>query len=355
MYLIWNPNPILFQSGDFAIGWYGLLFTLGFFLSQRLIIFVYHREKKPELDVLLLYLIAGAVIGARLGHVLFYDPAYFLLHPLAILKVWEGGLASHGAVAGMVIALWLFSKRHPDHAFFWLLDRITIVALMTGALVRVGNFINSEIVGIPTGAGYGVVFAADAVREIGQQPGVMQVSVERRTEPSESRPGLVPLTLAIDVRTSGTPPAFMENFFHHTLYPAVFKQPGVRQSFQETGGTSESETVVPIQGGFEGKFNVLGIARHPVQLYEAAVALALGIWLFTIWWKKKSAVPPGLLIGWCLVLLFASRFLLEYLKEDLIPIEAGLPLKIGQLLSIPFIALGVWLVRRAQILPTHAP
>jgi phosphatidylglycerol:prolipoprotein diacylglycerol transferase len=341
MYLVWNPDPVLFTVGGFAVGWYGVLFMLGFFLSQRFMIFVYAREGKPAHDVLLWYLVAGVIIGGRLGHCLFYDPVYFLRHPLEILKVWEGGLASHGAVAGMVAALALFSRRYPEQGFAWLLDRITIAALMTGALVRFGNFINSEIIGDPTGLRYGVVFVADALRSIGQQPGVLRVAVERRSASDDTPPGFVPLTLTVDARSPTANPAVADSYVRNRLRPGIFRNAPVCESLLEAPG--EGPSVVSIPEGIRAEFPVLGIARHPVQLYECIGALALAIGFFAVWWKMKAAVPPGFIFGWCLVLLFTFRFFVEFLKEDVSPIETGLPLKMGQFLSIPLVAVGVWI------------
>lgn len=156
------------------------------------------------------------------------------------------------------------------------------------------------------------------------------------------------MTMVIDVRAPGAQPFTAETYFRSTIRPAVFREQGAEQSVLETDERGGSDTITPVAGGFQGSINMLGVARHPVQLYEAAVALLLGIALFTIWWRKGAAVPPGLLLGWCLVLLFISRFFLEYLKEDVAAIEAGLPLKMGQMLSIPFVALGIWLVGRAR-------
>ncbi len=147
MYWLWDPDPVAFVLGDVVIGWYGILFAFGFLVAQRLVIFMYRAEVKPgrDLDALLIYLIIGTVVGARLGHCLFYDPLFYLRNPLSVLKIWEGGLASHGAGAGLLVACAIFARRKNDQPFLWLVDRIAIVAALVGSLVRVGNFVNSEI------------------------------------------------------------------------------------------------------------------------------------------------------------------------------------------------------------------
>ena len=108
---------------------------------------------------LLTHLVLGTLVGARLGHCLFYEPAYYLSHPVDILKIWEGGLASHGGAAGVLIALWLYSRKHSDQSYLWLLDRIAVPAALGGALIRVGNLLNSEILGLPTDVPWAFVFA----------------------------------------------------------------------------------------------------------------------------------------------------------------------------------------------------
>lgn len=158
--LIWDADPEIFRIGNFAMRWYGLLFALGFICGNYIMINIYKTENKPQsdLDELLLYMVLAVVLGARLGHCIFYDPAYYFSDPVRILKIWEGGLASHGAAIGILTALYLYARKHPDQPYLWLTDRIAITAALGGAFIRFGNFMNSEIVGKPTGSDYGVVF-----------------------------------------------------------------------------------------------------------------------------------------------------------------------------------------------------
>ena len=131
-------------------------FIIGFWMMKR----VFKRDARPieDLDSLLVYLVLGTMIGARLGHVLFYEPGKYFGNPLEILKVWEGGLASHGGVLGVLIAVWLYCRKRTDQPFLWLVDRLTVPTALISAMIRLGNFFNSEILGSPTDAPWAIVF-----------------------------------------------------------------------------------------------------------------------------------------------------------------------------------------------------
>jgi len=164
-YLTWNIDPTLIAIGGMEIRWYGLMFATAFLLGYEIMKWIYIREKKDiqYMDQLLIYIIGGTIIGARLGHCLFYDPDYYLANPLKILAVWEGGLASHGGGVGALTGLYLY-KLKTRESYLWLLDRIAIPAALAGSLIRFGNLFNSEIVGIPTAVPWAIIFErVDAV------------------------------------------------------------------------------------------------------------------------------------------------------------------------------------------------
>ena len=156
----WNADPILFSLGGLSIRWYGLLFASAFLAGISIMKSIYQKEglKAEKIDDLLLFMMVGTVLGARLGHVLFYDPAYYFSHPLSILKIWEGGLASHGAAIGILLAGYLYCRKHEPHGMIWLFDRLGIPLALAAGLIRIGNFFNSEIVGIPSSAPWAIVF-----------------------------------------------------------------------------------------------------------------------------------------------------------------------------------------------------
>ena len=250
-HFVWNVSPEIFRIGPFGLRWYGVLFALGFVIGYLVLLRIYRHERRPEenLSSLFLYIFFGTLIGARLGHVLFYQPDYYLVRPWEILMIWQGGLASHGGFAGVLIALYLYWRKYRDMSFLELGDRLAIAVAPAAAFIRVGNFFNSEILGVPTNLPWAVVF------------------------------------LRVD-----------------------------------------------------------NIPRHPAMLYEAAAYLVLFCALYVAYWKSSLAQFPGRILGITLAAAFLARFLIEFVKEEQVPFEQALLFNMGQLLSIPFIIIGVALV-----------
>ncbi|MEZ5070061.1 MAG: prolipoprotein diacylglyceryl transferase [Bacteroidales bacterium] len=259
--ITWNVDPEIFSIGKLSIRWYGLLFASAF-LAGYMIFSRYLKTKRISsemLDQLLIYIAVGTVIGARLGHCFFYEPEYFLANPLEILKVWKGGLASHGAAIGILLALWLYVRKH-KFSFLWLIDRIVIVVALGGAFIRLGNLFNSEIYGGATSLPWGFEFVRDRLYD--------------------------PITGAI--------------------LPTV--------------------------------------PRHPTQLYEALSYIAIFLVLFFYYRKNFEKMRDGFIFGVFMILLFAARFFIEFVKNDQVAFESGMKLNMGQWLSLPFIAAGVAMI-----------
>lgn len=162
-YIVWDVNPDIY-SGFITVRWYGLMFAIGFLIGFNLVGKMFKREGAPEswLSTLLIYVGVATVVGARLGHVLFYQWDYYSQHPCKILATWEGGLASHGGAIGIIIAVILYSifttRRNP----LWTFDRLTIVIALVGGLIRIGNLMNSEIFGHSTDLPWGFMFVRSA-------------------------------------------------------------------------------------------------------------------------------------------------------------------------------------------------
>ena len=225
----------------------------GFLVGYGIMIQFYRAEKRSEqnLSSLLSYLLVGTIIGARLGHVLFYQPDYYLWRPWEILMIWQGGLASHGGFLGVLVAIYLYLKKYRDMTFLELGDRLTIAILPAAALIRIGNFFNSEILGVPSNVPWAVIFA-----------------------------------------------------------------------------------------------RVDNIPRHPAMLYEAIGYLLVFCVLYGAYWKTEIIKIPGRVMGAAFAVSFTARFILEFVKEEQVHFERGLALNMGQLLSIPFILIGLVLLYR---------
>ncbi len=203
-YIVWSPNPAVFPGFE-RIRWYSLLFALGFIISQQIMVYIFKKEGHDErlVDRLTIYMVLSTIIGARLGHVLFYEPDRYLSNPIEILKVWEGGLASHGAALAILFALWLYVKKTPSQSYLWVVDRIVIVVALTGALIRFGNLMNSEIGGKPTGTDNGFVFARQT-EEILMTLKIPVESVDAYQPESRQEElkgdGIVPVNFEIEIR-----------------------------------------------------------------------------------------------------------------------------------------------------------
>lgn len=161
-FIEWSVSPEIFHLGPLSIRWYGLLFAMGFVVGYVLMTRIFKKEGRDQadLDQLSVYMIFGTVIGARLGHCLFYNPVYYLSNPIEIFKVWEGGLASHGAAIGILIAIYLYSKKKKNYTMLWTLDRIVIVVALAGCFIRLGNLFNSEIIGKPANVLWAFIFTS---------------------------------------------------------------------------------------------------------------------------------------------------------------------------------------------------
>ena len=158
--MTWNIDPIIFKFWVLEIRYYGILFALGFLFGYLFFKRMYRLEGKPQedLDFGLYLTMIGTIVGARLGHCLFYEPEVYLNDPLRIFNITEGGLASHGGAIGVLIAIMAYSRIKKDQPFMWVCDRLAYPVALVGCLIRLGNFFNSEILGKPTDFFLGVVF-----------------------------------------------------------------------------------------------------------------------------------------------------------------------------------------------------
>ena len=350
VYLIWNTNPDLF-SGFITVKYYGVLFASGFLISQQILVRMLKAEapegekfqKRAEKDVetLTIYLVVATIIGARLGHVLFYEPDKYLSNPLNIFKIWEGGLASHGAAVAILISFWIFAKRHHHWTYLQVADRIVIVVALTGCLIRFGNFMNSEIYGLPTNSNYGVVFTRHATDAFTSTSSPVEKVNFQKHKKIEEGP-YVPVTMTLSFkRGTGDPQiqSYVENRVTNIL--------SGRYSYISDHLTYDVSRPIDFKiSRGEAQIQVLGISRHPTQLYESLTNLLLFFLLYGIWSRYKANLPHGRVFGLFLVVLFGLRFIHEFFKENQVSFEDTLALNMGQWLSIPLVIAGLIILIR---------
>jgi prolipoprotein diacylglyceryl transferase len=307
----WNPDDTLFKLGVLQIKYYNLLWILAFVVGWNLMKKMFDRDGKhrEDLDSLFIYTVLATMLGARLGHVFFYDWAYYKHHIAEILlpirEVAGGnlfglingyeftgftGLASHGAAIGVIIGMYLFSKKHPTFKLLWVLDRLVIPVSIGAFMVRLGNFFNSEINGKITESKF--FLATRFIRDSDDMPAGRAMSITQQTTPNAA-------------------------------YKALANDPQFSQYLE----------AIPY--------------RHPAQLYEGLCYIAVFIVLYLLYWKTEKSEKSGYLFGLFLVLLWTVRFMVEFVKKSQGGFEASLGyLSTGQWLSLPFILIGFYFMFR---------
>ncbi len=262
LYILWNPNEIMFRIGSYGVRWYSVCWLVGLLLGYLLMKKLYKEQKIPaeKLDPLFIYIFVSVLIGARLGHCLFYQPEYFLSSWDHVVEMFlpihhmsDGswrftgyeGLASHGGVIGMIIAIFIYAYRYKVNVWV-VLDNMGICSCITATFIRLGNLMNSEIIGKVTDVPWAFIF-----EKVDQYP------------------------------------------------------------------------------------------RHPGQLYEALSYALFFFVIYALYRRHPRKVGTGFFVGLCLALVFTARFFIEFTKDIQVDFEAGMPLDMGQLLSLPFIAIGI--------------
>lgn len=350
-FIVWDPSPTIFEGFD-RFRWYGLLFALGFIISQQIMVYFFKKEgKNPALvDQLTIYMVLATIVGARLGHVLFYEPEKYLGNPMDILKIWEGGLASHGAAISIPIALWLYCKRNQGQRYLWVVDRIVIVVALTGALIRMGNLMNSEIGGKDTNSDTGIVYARDT-EEILSTLRVPIESIEayqptdRDTELKGT--GIVPVNFDVVISKGNYTKESLESILSQDIKYALTQFNSSKEFLAEPLNTPLQLEVKEQATNYLVTVKTFGRVKYPTQIFEAASYFLIFLLLLSLWIKYKSKLPDGLLFGLFFILVFGARFGWEFFKEVQVDFEQSMQLNMGQLLSIPLITIGLILVIRA--------
>jgi len=297
--MVWNPSEGI-DLGFFMIRYYSLMFVIAFGLGWYIMKKIFERENESieKLDSMFIWTVFATLLGARLGHVFFYDWEYFRNHLAEILLPFRfspqfeftgfQGLASHGAAIGIILAMYFFSKNIMKRPLLWVLDRVVIPVASGAVFVRIGNFFNSEIVGHETTSSFGIKFIKDfySPRDV--------VNATKIPNPNEA-------------------------------YNAIANNPQFANLLAQ----------VP--------------AKHPTQLYESISYIFVFAALFYMYWKTDAREKQGYLLGMFLVMLWSVRFVVEFMKESQGGFESDLGLfSTGQWLSIPFIIIGFLLVFKSK-------
>lgn len=362
-FILWDVSPEWFSLGFIHIRWYGLLFALGFVLGQQVLIRIYKQEGKSDkhVETITLYMIIATVIGARLGHCLFYQPDYYLAHPIEILKIWEGGLASHGAAIGILIGIFLYSRRVTDQSYLYVLDRIVITIALGGCLIRLGNLMNSEIVGKPSDSNISFLFIHEAKETFLSDPNNAKYIESIDLEQNGQRLPQFNPEIGKELKTAGVDMVmhFRKNKISEAEIPAFLKD-----RFENTGMLAalrahdlivapenlQTQIKQDPDGSYSAVIKAFAVPRLPSQLFEAISSFLLFILLWFIYNRKKGATPEGRIFGLFVIILFTLRFLYEFNKENQVEFESGMVetfgVNLGQLLSIPFVLAGLFIFMR---------
>lgn len=371
-FIIWDKSPNLFCLDGFVIRWYSLLFASGFVIGQLLLHYMCKKEGKSsaQVDLLTLHIILGTMIGARLGHVLFYDFAYYAQHPLESIFpivfepsfkfVGYQGLASHGAAIGIFAAIYFYVNyavkislwppkcrltrlAEVRESYIWVLDRILIFVALAGCLIRIGNFMNSEIIGKPTQKQYGVLFARDITQRIQQSSKAIAYAKVCKSDASKGVEALYPpIDLVIGFKSHYLEEESIHQFLVHNIkYLLTTDRYITKHLYESEGYPLQYHLSQDRKGAYVAHITTMGIPRHPAQLYEALTCLLLFGILFYRWWRVQGQLASGSNLGLFLVYIFGLRFLYEFLKENQVAFEDKLLLNMGQWLSVPLILVGI--------------
>jgi phosphatidylglycerol:prolipoprotein diacylglycerol transferase len=370
-YILWNASPFVFYSEFLKIRWYGLFFSIGFIIGPEIGRYIFKKEGRSvdELNRIVLYIMIGTMLGARLGHVLFYQPSMFLTNPIQVFLpiqfnpfkiIGYQGLASHGATIGIVLALYLvinyrfnisllpfkiklFDNNKRPGSYLWITTPAVIVIALAGGCIRLGNFMNSEIFGKPTESKYGVMFVRnvtdtlkvnyDFIKDVSFLKGVADESQAYQ-----------PITCQLRIsKFSINRENSLKYFLDHDLINTLRHNENINKHIFLPEGTQVGKWYTiksDKDGNYLVKFNALGIARHPSQLYEAFSCFILFFILFFIWKYKRAVLGDGEIAGIFLIYIFGLRFLYEFAKETK-ALAPDMALNIAHLLSIPAVLMGV--------------
>lgn len=358
-YFFWEPNIYVFNWNNFELRWYAVLFVLAAFAGRFVVVYIYKKERKYDqlADLQLVYMLLGNVLGARIGHILFYNPEVLSIDFLELFKFWKSGLASHGAAIGVLVAMSFYSfyfkikgfkikvidRLKQGNNYLQIMDRIVIGVALGACLVRVGNFVNSEIIGKPTKSNYGVILLNPFSDKLKQDLPFVETVDYEKTGLSMSN-GYPILNVTVHFKNQKYFEQRIRSGVDRLLLKSMPIKEGAYSHVINPKGSKLKYTFARTNNAFYLNYEAVGVVRHPVQLYEALTCFLLFTILFWVWYKKKTSLQPGILLGGFLVILFSMRILHEQFKENQVSFENEMALNMGQLLSIPFIVFGIFLL-----------
>jgi len=362
LYIIWNVKPQLLDFGTFEIRYYSLLFALAFIIGYSLGFKIFKKEGYSQqlLDKLFIYVVLSTIIGARLGHCLFYEFDYYKNHILEIFLPWKGkigenfrftgyqGLASHGAAIGVLAGIYLFYKK-TKIPYLWTLDKLAIAFALGGSFVRLGNLMNSEIYGKPTDSDKGFVFVYDFTRSLQYKNEKLIKAIQYHKIPNsynsniKAVPLIIDITLSNKINDTSKVKIFGENYLKSLLYRASNSYQGDLNVFHPDIDHF-NYNIYKNKNFYHIKAYIYGVPRYPTQIYESISYFIIFLILLTLYYKKNFYYKNGFFTGMFFLLIFSARFIIEFFKENQELFEYNLPINMGQILSVPFILAGLVIV-----------
>lgn len=383
-YIIWNPNEVLLQIGAFKIRWYSLMIIIAFLSARRLLLYFFEKEGRPTEDVekFSLYILIACLIGARLGEVFFYSPAYYLNHPLEAIFpiklnprfqiIGYKGLSYHGALIGGVVGTLLYAnynfgfslypfrikiarQKRQGQSLLWLLTPLAFGVLM-GFFVRIGNFINSEIIGTPTHNQYGVLFANHIIQEVKySSSSIKDVRVLKNPVAiPDPEHNYAPVILECTFSSIGLDEENVKKFIEKRLKNYLDTNSDLKEHIYINPNSPLEYTVTKNKKSqYVASVHAFGVPRHPVQLYESFSYLVTLIVLF-LWWKKRSTtLRNGVIAGVATIISYSFRFFFEFFKDPFnVLIPGKYPITMGHTLSLVTVLGGILILIFAYRTPT---
>jgi phosphatidylglycerol---prolipoprotein diacylglyceryl transferase len=357
-YVIWDTRPQLIDFGSFEIRYYSLLFALGFVTGYIILSRIFKKKGLSQelLDRLTVYMVLSTIVGARLGHCLFYEFPYYSHHPLEIILPFRGkmgtdfeftgyqGLASHGAAIGIIAGILLFARKTKS-SFLWTMDMIVMVTALAGCFIRLGNLMNSEIYGNPTKSTHGFVFTHDLTRLLTEKyPGTVDyVDYEKIKEVPVSPAKSVPVQMNVHFNRKIRDEKSV-NEFGKVFLPADLRRYNFDNNILPPGTDSVSFDISQKNKLFVLSARIDAVPRYPTQIYEAMSYLFIFFLLLLIYYKLDIRLREGFIFGMFLFLVFSARFFIEFIKQNQESFEDSLALNMGQILSIPLVVGGLVLI-----------